>query len=144
MRYRASFLQARLKPWVAVARERAAEAGSQGGGAGRGPSVQATVGQGPQARSWGGALRQGSQQPSRAAQAEKRREAELAREEEKRAAEEERQRVERENLAAEKARLEEPRSAGRLASLSQGMGVVSNNWFDCVLLLILHMFKPSC
>mmetsp|Transcript_17422 Transcript_17422/g.38375 ORF Transcript_17422/g.38375 Transcript_17422/m.38375 type:complete len:1359 (+) Transcript_17422:100-4176(+) len=61
--YRASFLQARLKPWVAVARERAAEA-------------------------------------------EKRREAELAREEEKRAAEEERQRVERENLAAEKARLE--------------------------------------
>ena len=27
---------------------------------------------------------------------------------------------------------------------SQGMGVVSNNWFDRVLLPILHMFKPSC
>ena len=27
---------------------------------------------------------------------------------------------------------------------SQGMGVVSDNWFDCVLLSILYMFKPSC
>ena len=27
---------------------------------------------------------------------------------------------------------------------SQGMGVVSNNWFDCGLLSILYIFKPSC
>ena len=27
---------------------------------------------------------------------------------------------------------------------SQGMGVVSNNWFDGVLLSTLHVFKPSC
>ena len=27
---------------------------------------------------------------------------------------------------------------------SQGMGVVSNNWLDCVLLSIVYMFKPSC
>ena len=26
----------------------------------------------------------------------------------------------------------------------QGMGVVSNNWFDCVLLSIVYMLKPSC
>ena len=26
---------------------------------------------------------------------------------------------------------------------SQGMGVVSNSWFDYVLLSILYMFKPS-
>ena len=26
----------------------------------------------------------------------------------------------------------------------QGMVVVSSNWFDCVLLSILYMFKPSC
>ena len=27
---------------------------------------------------------------------------------------------------------------------SQRMGVVSNNWFDRVLLLVLYVFKPSC
>ena len=27
---------------------------------------------------------------------------------------------------------------------SQGMGIVSNNWFDRGLLSILYMFKPSC
>ena len=27
---------------------------------------------------------------------------------------------------------------------SQGMGVVRNSWFDCVLLSIIYMCKPSC
>ena len=27
---------------------------------------------------------------------------------------------------------------------SQGMGVVSNNWFDRAVLSIIHMFQPSC
>ena len=27
---------------------------------------------------------------------------------------------------------------------SQGMGVISNNWFDGVVLPILYMLKPSC
>ena len=27
---------------------------------------------------------------------------------------------------------------------SQGRGFVSSNWFDRVLLPILHMFRPSC
>ena len=28
--------------------------------------------------------------------------------------------------------------------VSQGVGVASDDWFDRVLLSILHMFKPSC
>ena len=37
-----------------------------------------------------------------------------------------------------------PRRASRELRGSRGMGVVSNNWLDCVLLSILYMFKPSC
>ena len=44
----------------------------------------------------------------------------------------------------ESRRAETPRISLEGTKGSQGMGVVSSNWFDHILLSIIFMFKPSC